>query len=60
MATRTDPLSHAASNSYDGNGNLTQTTDRKSQVTSSTYDALDRLTQVTFNDSSTISYRATT
>ncbi len=54
MATRTDPLTHAASYAYDLNDNLTQITDRKSQVTARTYDALDRLTEVTFDDSSTI------
>jgi len=56
VTTRTDPLLHPETYTYDNNGNPTQGTDRKSQVTSRTYDALDRLSAVTYQDGSTTTY----
>jgi RHS repeat-associated protein len=56
VATRTDPLSNAASYDYDFNGNLIEVSDREAQVTAYSYDALNRLTEVTFDDTSTIEY----
>src|SRR5207249_4470716 len=47
-ATRKDPLLNSESLQYDGNGNLTQFTDRKGQVTTFGYDALNRRTFVGF------------
>jgi RHS repeat-associated protein len=61
MTSRTDPLTRAESYQYDGNGNLTQFTDRRGKIDGFTYDALNRRTFVGFGSSkkgweSTINY----
>lgn len=59
--SRTDPLGHAESSQYDGNGNLIQFTDRRGKVTVYQYDGLNRRTFAGFGKSgstyeSSISY----
>jgi YD repeat-containing protein len=55
--SRTDPLSHADSYSYDLNGNLTQFTDRGGTVTVYQYDGLNRRTYAGFGtNGGTITY----
>jgi YD repeat-containing protein len=59
LATRKDPLQLPTSTEsylYDGNGNLTQFTDRKAQATLYEYDALNRRTKATYQDGSTTTY----
>ena len=47
VVSRIDPLGEPESFTYDGNGNVTSTTDRKGQVTMVAHDALDRPVTVT-------------
>jgi len=56
VITRTDPLTHAESYTYDANGNLAQVTDRKNQVTGYAYDALDRLSTITYQGGATTTF----
>jgi RHS repeat-associated protein len=56
---RTDPLSRSESYSYDGDGNLTQFTDRRGKVTTYTYDNLNRKTFAGFGTGTGPTYEST-
>src|SRR5207245_10548130 len=59
VATRKDPLLFQESYQYDGNGNLTQFTDRRGKVTAFNYDGLNRLTFAGFGTVAGPAYEST-
>ncbi len=50
LTEREDPLGHSDTFTYDGNGNLTSSTDREGQVVRFSFDPLDRQTSVGFDE----------